>query len=479
MMLAANVSVAKFFTSREIPALYRIHEPPNEQAISLLERYMTNFGGKTQLNTGKLQKRLTKALEEFNGRPEAQILHILTLRSMSQAKYSQNNLGHFGLGFDFYTHFTSPIRRYPDLIVHRLLKNQVMPNSKYRLMNEEDLATAGTILSAAEQRSTKAERQVQSIKKARFMEKFVGQEFDGMISSVAKFGVFVLLRQYDIDGLIRLDDLGGDRFEYDEENLRLVARKSGFAYSIGDAIRIQVAAADPELGQINFVVTQEGRQSIEKAARSNDKPIQKLQERRPEQSKDRDRERGRGRHDKKPHRKDRDERHKDRDAVSAKKGDNKGPARKDSRGPAPKSAQRPSPAGGKNQKSRFFRDSREDDKGKADKMQKVLKPSGSDSPQVKKSISQNLLDMILGPEEYRRATGETSSKDKPKLSKKLMFAENSKLQDNDKYSENNSDSLKDEYPDRKDPKKRGTPQDDRGSVRKTRVPPGRGKGKAR
>lgn len=267
MMLAANVAVATFLSERNIPALYRIHEPPNELAIKTLERYLWNFGGKTKLIGGGLQKRLTRALEEFEGRPEAHILNILTLRSMSQAKYSPDNVGHFGLGFHNYTHFTSPIRRYPDLIVHRLLKNQVVKSSTYRLMSEDDLATAGTVLSAAEQRSVKAERQVQSIKKARFMQKFIGQELEGMISSVAKFGIFVLLREYDCDGLVRVDDLGNDKFEFDEEQLRLVGKRSGRSFNIGENVRILVSAADPELGQVNFLLAE----ATEKVAATPDK----------------------------------------------------------------------------------------------------------------------------------------------------------------------------------------------------------------
>ncbi len=254
MMLAANVAVAKFLAAKEIPAFYRVHEEPNSEKIEMLQRYMKNFGSNTNVGTGKLQKRLTRMLQEFEGKPESQIIHILTLRSMTQAKYTKDNLGHFGLGFDFYTHFTSPIRRYPDLIVHRLVKNLVLSNSNYRLMSEEDLATAGTWLSACEQKSAKAERQIQAIKKARFMKKMEGEEFEGLISSVTKFGVFVLLRQFNIDGLVRLDDLGLDKWEFDEENLTLSAKRSGQIYKMGDTLKVIVSAVDIELGQINFVI---------------------------------------------------------------------------------------------------------------------------------------------------------------------------------------------------------------------------------
>lgn len=268
LMLAANVAVAEFLSSRGVPGLYRIHEPPNEISLKLLERYLGTFGSRTKLEGGRLQKRLTAALEEFAGKPEAQVLHILTLRSMSQAKYSPTNVGHFGLGFENYSHFTSPIRRYPDLIIHRLLKNQIMPGSSYRLMSQDDLSTAGAWLSACEQRSVKAERNLMSIKKARFMQPLVGREFEGFVSSVARFGAFVLLREYDIDGLVRTDELGDGRWEYDEERLQLVARSSGRSIGLGDSMSIVVAAADASTGQVTFVPSESLKKQSPNALRT-------------------------------------------------------------------------------------------------------------------------------------------------------------------------------------------------------------------
>lgn len=276
MMLAANVAVAKEFGKKDIPAIFRTHEPPDPLKIAMLEKFMNSFGAQTHLSGDRLQKKLTKALHEFTNEAQAQVIHMLTLRSMSQARYTLENIGHFGLGFDFYTHFTSPIRRYPDLIVHRLLKNIIGTPGGYRLMADEDIQTAGTWLSACEQRSAKAERQIQAIKKARFMKRLVGQTFDGMISSVTKFGVFVLLREYNIDGLIRLDDLGGDNWEFDEENLRLVAKRSGASYNLGDRVRVTVSSTDIESGQVNFLLEgateskATGRKNNSKYARGKD-----------------------------------------------------------------------------------------------------------------------------------------------------------------------------------------------------------------
>lgn len=253
LMLLANIAVAREFTKKSVPGLYRIHEEPNPQAMEALSKFLEMLGSKKKLSGGGLQKKITRALQDFQGHAQEHILHVLTLRSMAQAQYSAENVGHFGLGFSDYSHFTSPIRRYPDLIVHRQLKALLKIGNGYQLQSQGDLQAAGTFLSACEQRSVKAERQIKSIKKARFMSTHVGEEFTGLVSSVTKFGVFVILRQFDVDGLVRIETLPGDRFEFDEKNMRLVGRKSGHAIVVGDIMQIVVAAANIDDGRIDFV----------------------------------------------------------------------------------------------------------------------------------------------------------------------------------------------------------------------------------
>lgn len=264
LMLTANVAVAKFFKEHGMEAIYRIHDEPKQEAMMNFTSFLKAFGFKQKLSGGHLQKKIGGALQFFADHPKSHILNMLALRSLAQAKYSPNNIGHFGLGFADYTHFTSPIRRYPDLIVHRLVKAKLYPRKGYRMMSLDELETAGSVLSACEQRSVKAERQIKSIKKARFMATHIGEEFEGLISSVTKFGIFVMLRQFDVDGLVKIEELGGDRYDFDEEKLRLVGRKSGRAFEIGDPIRIQVAKADIDVGQIDFVLP-EGERHVQKA----------------------------------------------------------------------------------------------------------------------------------------------------------------------------------------------------------------------
>jgi ribonuclease R len=271
LMLIANVSVAKILTKAKIPALYRIHEVPDKEDIDSLQKYLHNFGSQKKLHISDLQKKLTKSLQDFENKPEGLVLNIMTLRSMKQAKYSHENVGHFGLGFEFYTHFTSPIRRYPDLIVHRLLKSLKYNAYKKEQMTVERLTTAGTVLSACEQRAVKSERLLVSIKKARFMEQHLGEVFEGVVSSVVRFGIFVMLKQFDVDGLVKVENLGNDQFEFDEDNLILRGKKTGLMYRIGDEIKVQVAQTNIIEGQIDFVL--EGG-ALGKD-RKNEKPAQK------------------------------------------------------------------------------------------------------------------------------------------------------------------------------------------------------------
>lgn len=282
LMLVTNICTARFMDENEIPGIYRIHEEPDEDNIKALQRYLWNLGGSRSVMGSNLQKKLTKALQAMEGQPGAQVLHVLTLRTMKQAQYSNENVGHFGLGFSHYSHFTSPIRRYPDLIAHRLIKSQLYPRYHSMEMTDEELASAATMLSACEQRSVKAERQVISIKKARFMRQFIGQEFEGLISSVTKFGIFVLLRQYDVDGLVKIDGLGNDRFLFDEENLRLIGQRSGRRFGIGDRVWVAVLNSDPVQGRIDLGLSE---RQIEQMSKEDidDPEFDELEDERPKE----------------------------------------------------------------------------------------------------------------------------------------------------------------------------------------------------
>jgi ribonuclease R len=261
LMLITNVATARFFDEHRIHGIYRIHEEPDPENIKTVEKMLWNILGPGRgkpLQGQGLQKKLTKALQAVSGQPGGQILNVLTLRAMNQAKYSSENVGHFGLGFSHYSHFTSPIRRYPDLIAHRLIKAVLYPRYRNQGMEVEEIASAATHLSACEQRSVKAERAVVSIKKARFIRRYLGETLEGSVTSIAKFGIFATLREFEIDGLVKLEALGPDRWVFDDQNMRLYGRRTGRVFKLGDSLRVTVENADINTGKIDFSLEDEG-----------------------------------------------------------------------------------------------------------------------------------------------------------------------------------------------------------------------------
>jgi len=272
LMLITNICASKFIEKHKHEQLYRIHEPPDNEDLAKLESLLGQFlGGKI----GKIKssfdfQRLNKRLAELTTPILKTIVQGMTLRSLRQAQYSSSNQGHFGLGFTHYAHFTSPIRRYPDLVIHRQIKSILKKDEPY---TADEMSSMGAILSAAEQRAVKAERKVTSIKKARFFERFVGHEFSGYISSMAKFGLFVTLREYPLDGLVKVDDLSGDYFTFDEETLTLKGKRSKKIFRVGDKVTIRVAAVSVEDGKIDFELLSHKEQDMPSGSAPDQKSI--------------------------------------------------------------------------------------------------------------------------------------------------------------------------------------------------------------
>ncbi len=263
-MLKANIAVAEFIEKKHKPQIYRIHEEPDVLALDTFMRFFNQFTGFKYQSPDPSQ--ICEVLSTMEGK-EKNILQTLFLRSMRQAKYSPEQIGHFGLAFSHYAHFTSPIRRYPDLITHRILKSIVNGTGAVNYI-ESELDEKAEFLSQCEQRSVKAERKVKSIKKARFAEKLLGQDFEGSITSVAKFGVFITLDQYPIEGMIRIGDLGNDFFAYNDEQLCLVGQRSGKQFKLGDRVKVTVAQVNTEDGFIDLTLEEHQGRAQSKAMSS-------------------------------------------------------------------------------------------------------------------------------------------------------------------------------------------------------------------
>ncbi len=252
-MLAANVCASDFLKEHGHPVLYRIHEGPTLEKLERLREFMGEFG--FQLGGGDTPhaKDYGKLLDKIKGRPDEQLLQTVLLRSMQQAVYSPDNIGHFGLAYESYTHFTSPIRRYPDLLVHRAIK-AVLDGKKYKPGNWTEL---GMHCSMTERRADDATRDVQAWLKCYYMQDKVGESFAGTVSGVASFGLFVALDGVYVEGLLHVTELGNDYFQYDKVRHTMAGERTGKSYRLGDRLRIKVARVDMETSKIDFVLDTE------------------------------------------------------------------------------------------------------------------------------------------------------------------------------------------------------------------------------
>ncbi|WP_278043234.1 ribonuclease R [Legionella geestiana] len=252
-MLAANVATARFLEKAEIPALYRVHMPPSEDKVLALRQFLNEVG--LSLSGGKkpTPRDFQKTMEKLIDRPDKHLVETVMLRSLKQAQYLAGNEGHFGLAYSAYTHFTSPIRRYPDLLIHRaighLLDNREAENFRY---STDDMTRLGTHCSSTERRADEATRDVVAWLKCEYMQDKVGQVFHGRISAVTGFGIFVELDEVYVEGLVHVTSLKNDYYAFDPSKHRLRGERTGVSYNLGDSLTVLVARVDLDERKIDF-----------------------------------------------------------------------------------------------------------------------------------------------------------------------------------------------------------------------------------
>ena len=250
-MLAANEAVARELMRRRVPALHRVHEQPDPIRVHDLARFLEGFGLRLRLEHGRpTPASFQGVLDAVEGRPEARLVHTVLLRAMQQARYAAEPLGHFGLAIDAYMHFTSPIRRYPDLVTHRLLRFARTGHGRI----PPDLPAIAEEASRRERVAVDAEREILQLKRVQFMQDKVGQEYSGVVSGVTRFGFFVELHEVFVEGLVHLSTLGDDRYELHEAHHLLRGRRSHRTFRVGDAVCVVVAGVSVPRRQIDFLL---------------------------------------------------------------------------------------------------------------------------------------------------------------------------------------------------------------------------------
>ncbi|MBL4633357.1 MAG: ribonuclease R [Kofleriaceae bacterium] len=258
-MISANEAVGAFFTSRGLDALWRIHAPPKESRVEELAELLGAFGIRVDIDEAMTPIGMRKVLEQVNKLPSGQALSFLVLRSLTQAVYHTENVGHFGLASKEYIHFTSPIRRYPDLQVHRLIKMQLHKEGqasagggRWKRPNREELQELAAMCSGHERRAVEAEREAVAMYRAYLMRQHVGEEFSGRISGVTHFGAFIEIDEPFVEGLLKVEALGDDFFDFDPVMMQLTGRRTGFTLSLGDSIEVEVLNVSVALRRIEL-----------------------------------------------------------------------------------------------------------------------------------------------------------------------------------------------------------------------------------
>ena len=278
-MLAANVSASDFLEKNKQPTLYRVHEGPTPTKLEALREMLKDFGLTLGGGDKPHAKDYAELLKRIKGKPYTGMLQTVMLRSLAQAVYTPENVGHFGLAYDAYAHFTSPIRRYPDLLVHRGIK-AVLKGQKYEGV---DWNAVGNHCSETERRADDATRDVEAWLKSFYMQDHVGEEFDGTISGVTAFGLFVTLDELYVDGLVHISDLGQDYFQFDSQKHQLRGERSGVKYQLAGRVRVKVVRVNLEQAKIDFVLAETkqpqsmGEKEAKKKPRDLDKKMKKVE----------------------------------------------------------------------------------------------------------------------------------------------------------------------------------------------------------
>jgi ribonuclease R len=252
-MIAANVEAARFLKRHRIPGLYRVHAKPDPDRFDELRRYLVTLGLKVPHVDHVTPQQFSRLLRQVEDRPDSSIISMQMLRSLQHAEYTPDNIGHFGLALEAYAHFTSPIRRYPDLLVHRAIRH-ILKGGKpgAYAYDRQGMVRLGAITSAHERRAEDATREVEAWLKCQYMQERVGDAYDGVISGVTNFGLFVQIPELMVDGLVHVTNLPNDYYRFDPEKLRMVGERTGQTFQLGEAMRVLVQRVDMDTRKIDF-----------------------------------------------------------------------------------------------------------------------------------------------------------------------------------------------------------------------------------